>query len=97
MLSLKFRMTFVVAFHTTDQEAPGNNDHATLSAVPGSLSPQQAVSLGWQQGVGTGLEGHRGAWSWGNHREVWQGGALQEIDVRAVVTLKGFSSAWEGR
>lgn len=38
VLSLKFRMTFVVAFHSTDQEAPGNNDRATLSAVPGSVS-----------------------------------------------------------
>lgn len=39
VLSLKFRMTFVVAFHTTDQEAPGNNDCATQSDVPGSLFP----------------------------------------------------------
>ena len=47
VLSLKFRMTFVVAFHTADQEAPGNNDRATQPDVPGSLfprSPRQAVS-----------------------------------------------------
>lgn len=41
VLSLKFRMTFVVAFHTTDQEAPGNNDRATLSAAP--VSPFAAA------------------------------------------------------
>lgn len=39
VLSLKFRMTFVIAFHTTDQEASGNNDRATQSDVPGSLFP----------------------------------------------------------
>lgn len=39
MLSLKFRMTFVVAFHTSDQESPGNNDHATQSDIPRSLFP----------------------------------------------------------
>lgn len=39
MLSLKFRMTFVVAFHTADQEAPGNNDRATQPDVPGLLFP----------------------------------------------------------
>lgn len=39
VLSLKFRTTFVVAFHTTSQEAPGNNDHAAQSDVPGSLFP----------------------------------------------------------
>lgn len=97
VLSLKFRMTFVVAFHTTDQEAPGNNDRATLSAVPGS--PQQAAwmlteVLQWQQAVGTQLKGHSRAWSLGNYREVWQGAALQKIDIRAV---QRFCSAWEGR
>lgn len=111
VLSLKFRMTFVVAFHTTDQEAPGNNDCATLSAVPGSVSagappsrqfPRRAAwilteVLGWQQGVGTGLKGHRGAWSLGKHRGVWQGAVLQKIDVRVVVPPKCFPSAWEGR
>lgn len=69
---------------------------------PSRQFPRQAAwmlteVLGWQQGVGTGLEGHRRGWSSGNHREVWQGGALQKIDVRAVVPLKSFSSAWEGR
>lgn len=40
VLGLKFRMTFVVAFHTSDQEAPGNYDRATQSDdVPGSLFP----------------------------------------------------------
>lgn len=47
VLSLKFRMTFVVAFHTADQEAPRNNDRATQSMSLGLYfhrSPQQAVS-----------------------------------------------------
>lgn len=35
MLSLKFRMTFVVAFHTTDQEAPANNDLQLYLLSPG--------------------------------------------------------------
>lgn len=40
VLGLKIRMTFAVAFHTSDQEAPGNNDRATQSDdVPGSLFP----------------------------------------------------------
>jgi len=39
VLSLKFRMTFAVAFHTADQETPGNNDRATQSDVSGSPFP----------------------------------------------------------
>lgn len=52
MLGLKFRMTFVVAFHTSDQEAPGNYDRATQSDdVPGSLFPLVPSGTGCCGGV----------------------------------------------
>lgn len=77
VLSLKFRMTFAVAFHTADQEAPGNNDRATQSDVSGSLFPPVPPAgsfpgeqvghclkcrvVGPQQGMGTAGERARGA------------------------------------
>lgn len=61
-------MTFVVAFHTSDQESPGNNDRATQSDIPRSLFPlgrwwadSQQVGPGGIQGWLGGDCGVRGA------------------------------------
>lgn len=71
VLSLKFRMTFAVAFHTADQEAPGNNDRATQSDVPGSLFPPVPPSkqfprrAGWtpsEASCGGTPAGHGDSW-----------------------------------
>lgn len=53
-------MTFVVAFHTSDQEFPGNNDRATQSDIPGSLFPLGRWWAGSQQVGPGGIQGRLG-------------------------------------
>lgn len=92
VLSLKFRTTFVVAFHTSSQEAPGNNDRATQSEVPGSLFPLVLLAGRFPgEQVGCRLK-HR---MWDPSR-VWGGWEQRSRGARGILSLGNRQEVWRG-